>query len=118
MALYDALLLPWPPLLARAPGKAPRAPSQSERRHPLPQAPEPPRWPGGLWALLRSRKACAWPGASVGERIELAPACLLGCCVRQMLCGGCGGVVIPGRCHSAGMIRATLVGGASQVRAC
>lgn len=60
MALYDALLLPWPSLPARAPRKAPRATSRSERRHPLPQPPEPPRWAGGLWALLRSRKAHAW----------------------------------------------------------
>ena len=71
MALYDALLLPWPPLPSHAPRKAPCAPNRSERRHPLPRLPEPPRWAGrrwagGLWALMRSRKARARGSVGLG----------------------------------------------------
>ena len=64
MALYDALLLPWPRLPTRAPGKAARASSRRGPERPPPQPPELLRWAAGFRALLQLRKACAWPWVS------------------------------------------------------
>ncbi|KAK9831331.1 hypothetical protein WJX81_003095 [Elliptochloris bilobata] len=56
MALYDALLLPWPPLQPRMPGRATPVSSRRLQGRPHVQSPELRRWAAALWALARSRK--------------------------------------------------------------
>ena len=90
MALYDAALLPWPPLPARAPGKAARISSRRELGRALPQPPEALRWAAELWALLRSRKVGALGPGLVWEH---GPACSSVCagvmCSASRMLRGC-----------------------------
>jgi len=53
MALYDAFLLPWPPVPGAA---AEQAPAPCSARAPAPQL---PRWAAGVAALGTSRKVRA-----------------------------------------------------------